>query len=78
MFLSREIFFPRKAPIVANEACPYEHGGILKERSKEKSNTLERISKATGKIGCVVKTIHELAFSLRFFTRNYQECLCRI
>ena len=59
-----------------------------KEEKKNKSyqNALE-ISKANGKIGCVVKigkigcvvkTICELPFSLRYFTSNYQEFSIRI
>ena len=35
------------------------------KKSKGYPNALERVSKAIGKTGCVVKTVCELAFSLR-------------
>lgn len=41
------------------------------KKSKGRPNILDKVTKATGKIGCVVKTIHELACSLRYFTSNY-------
>ena len=45
------------------------------KKSKGYPNVLERVSKATSKTVCVVKTIHKLAFLLRYFTRKYQESL---
>ena len=45
------------------------------KKSKGHPNVLERASKATGKTVCVVATICELAFSLRYFTAKYQENL---
>ena len=59
----------------------HERGGIFwkeSKKSKGHANALERVTKATGKTGHVVKTVHELACSLRYFTSNYQESLCRI
>ena len=44
------------------------------KKSKGHPNVIGKVIKATDKTGCVMKTIHELACSLRSFTNNYQEC----